>query len=484
VKETKGGVALSQENQSCLRFSLEESLWFRKGQEVEELVSISLDPDITIQENDQYVTIRGSLELTGEYKSYETNNENEDESVTSQKFVERVDTLEEGTCEFAHRFPVDITIPNNRIQSIYDIDVLVESFDYSIPERSCLKLAAELTISGLYGTGQQQQQQEEVEEIEVVYRAEPENEEVEEVEVELEAVQSSFQDNFLFEAEARRQQEEESVEVLPKFPTFNYQPQEEIDEEENESTWDLQEAISEENQPTWNLQEARNQQNQPAWNFQAANSEENQHAWNSQELNSEENQHAWNIQEANSEDNQAAWNIQEANSEDNEAAWNIQEANSENNQPTWNIQEVKSVENQPSWHLQEARSEASQPVQEAAEGVVVEAEPAPTGQLEVEVNQVEESSSSHEEPPPKNVKKKKAPKKKTMTLTEFFARKDDSTGHAKVKICIVQKGDTVSSVADRYDVSVQNLLRVNNLEINQDVYEGQVLYIPSSLAKK
>jgi len=407
---------LSQENQSCLRFSLEESLWFRKGQEVEELVSISLDPDITIQENDQYVTIRGSLELTGEYKSYETNNESEEEGVVSQKFVERVDAREEGTCEFSHRFPVDITIPNNRIQSIYDIDVLVESFDYSIPERSCLKLAAELTISGLYGTDQLQQPQEEVEEIEVVHRAELENadEEVEEVEVELETVQSNYQDNFLFEAEARKPQEEESVEVLPKFPTFNYQPQEEMEEEENEPAWELQAARNEESQPSWNIQEVKNAENQPSLN----------------------------------------------------------------------IQEEKSEESQPAWILQEARSEAGVPGPEDAEEIVSEAEQAPAGQVEEEVHQVEESSSAHEEPPPKNVKKKKAAKKKSMTLTEFFARKDESTEQARVKICIVQKGDTVNSVADRYDVSVQNLLRVNNLEINQDVYEGQVLYIPSSFAKK
>jgi stage VI sporulation protein D len=407
---------LSQENQSCLRFSLEESLWFRKGQEVEELVSISLDPDITIQENDQYVTIRGSLELTGEYKSYETNNESEEEGVVSQKFVERVDAREEGTCEFSHRFPVDITIPNNRIQSIYDIDVLVESFDYSIPERSCLKLAAELTISGLYGTDQLQQPQEEVEEIEVVHRAELENadEEVEEVEVELETVQSNYQDNFLFEAEARKPQEEESVEVLTKFPTFNYQPQEEMEEEENEPAWELQAARNEESQPSWNIQEVKNAENQPSLN----------------------------------------------------------------------IQEEKSEESQPAWILQEARSEAGVPGPEDAEEIVSEAEQAPAGQVEEEVHQVEESSSAHEEPPPKNVKKKKAAKKKSMTLTEFFARKDESTEQARVKICIVQKGDTVNSVADRYDVSVQNLLRVNNLEINQDVYEGQVLYIPSSFAKK
>jgi stage VI sporulation protein D len=71
-----------------------------------------------------------------------------------------------------------------------------------------------------------------------------------------------------------------------------------------------------------------------------------------------------------------------------------------------------------------------------------------------------------------------------MTLTEFFARKDESSAQAKVKVCIVQKGDTVNSVADRYDVSVQNLMRINNLELSQDIFEGQVLYIPGSLTKK
>ncbi|MEH7094740.1 stage VI sporulation protein D [Neobacillus vireti] len=374
MKDTKGGVALSQENQSCLRFSLEESLWFRKGQEVEELVSISLDPDITIQENDQYVTIRGSLELSGEYKSYEASDVSEEEAVTSQKFVERVAELEEsGSCEFSHRFPVDITIPNNRIQSIYDIDVLVESFDYSIPERSCLKLSAELTISGLYGNEPVEQQQEEEQQYEVLHRYEVEEAEVE---VEQPAVHSNFENNFLFEAEARKPQEEEPVEILPTFPTFNYQPQVAEEEEEDYS---------------------------------------------------------------------------------------------------------------PAWNLQEARSEASQPeaVETTAEVIVVK-DHSPEHHEEVIIAEVEveSSSSSSEEPPPKAQKKKKAAKKKSMTLTEFFARKDERTAQTKLKVCIVQKGDTVASVADRYDVSVPNLLRENNLELNQDVYEGQVLYIPGTLAKK
>jgi stage VI sporulation protein D len=373
---------LSQENQSCLRFSLEESLWFRKGQEVEELISISLDPDITIQENDQYVTIRGSLELTGEYKSYEASDVSEEEAVSSQKFVERVAELEEqGSCEFSHRFPVDITIPNNRIQSIYDIDVLVESFDYSIPERSCLKLSAELTISGLYGNEQVEQQQEIEPEYEVLHRNEEEEEEIE-VEVEQPAVHSTYENNFLFQAEARKpQEEEEPVEILPKFPTFNYQPQVEAEEEEEEEE-----------------------------------------------------------------------------------------------------------EYSPAWNLQEARSEASQPeaVETTAEVIVVK-DNAPHHHEEIFIAEaeVESSSSSSEEPPPKAKKNKKAAKKKkSMTLTEFFGRKDERTAQTKLKVCIVQKGDTVASVADRYDVSVPNLLRENNLELNQDVYEGQVLYIPVTLAKK
>jgi stage VI sporulation protein D len=356
---------LSQENQSCLRFSLEETLWFRKGQEVEELVSISLDPDITIQESDQYVTIRGSLELSGEYKSYDAGNDSGEDGKASQKFVERVAELEEGNCEFSHRFPVDITIPNNRIQSIYDIDVLVESFDYSFPERSCLKLSAELTISGLYGS---EPEQEEAEELELLHRADIEDE-VEEINVEEPVAQSRDEDNFLFTTEARKQQEDQPVE-FPKYPNFSYQPQEQYEADPY--------------RPSWNYQEARN--------------------------------------------------------------------------------EGKHVE------------------VEIEEEIVVEDVPDEEVYFEKGAN-VDESSSSSDEAPKKK-KKKLFAKKKSMTLTEFFARKDEGQAQTRLKMCIVQKGDTVESLAERYDVTTQHLLRVNNLEINQDVYEGQVLYIPAALAKK
>ena len=257
-----------------------------------------------------------------------------------------------------------------RIQSIYDIDVLVESFDYSLPERSCLKLSAELTISGLYGNEEQLEAQieEQQSELEILHRSQHENEDEEEVYQQ--PVQANpYAESFLFETEARKpREEEEKQDVFPQFPNFSYQ-----------------------------------------------------------------------------------------------------------------AQEFESVEQyQPSWSLQESRSEGNHPFEVVEEIAEVQAE---NVYVEEDATIIEESSSSSEQAP-KQVKKKKAAKKKSMTLTEFFARKEEGAEQAKLKVCIVQKGETIESLADRYDVTVQNLLRVNHLELSQDVYEGQVLYIPVGLAQK
>jgi stage VI sporulation protein D len=362
--ETKGGIALSQENQSFLRFSLEESLWFRKGQEVTELVSISLDPDITIQENDQYVTIRGSLELTGEYNSQNDQQEDDDENITTQKYIQFVEERDGGVCEFSHRFPVDITIPNNRIQSIYDIDVFVESFDYAIPERSCLKLSAELTINGLYGVQQNENNGE------LLYPAQSAREGADQNE-QLTTENVSDQD-LLFEVEARKLPDEEKVEEPVSFPTFS----------SGETNYDI----------------------------------------------------------------------------DKERALFFKK-------------KVKMEDEL----VESAQTES-----------VGEVSPNETVDAVIILEESSSSSSSTDESPPKQeeVKKVKSSKKKTMTLTEFFARKEEDAAQAKLKICIVQKGDTLDQLAERYDVTIQNLLRVNHLEINQDVSVGQVLYIPVAPARK
>jgi stage VI sporulation protein D len=348
----KGGVALSQGNQSCLRFSLEESVWFQRGQEVEELLSISLDPNITIQEDDQYVTIRGSLDLTGEYKRPNGAAEGDGAWDSVQKWVQNVEERDEGICEFAHQFPVDITIPTYRVRNLNEIDVVIETFDYLLPERSCLKLSADLNISGLYGEQEVVEEQEEL--LEVVHRSSAEEDQ--DVETEDDSEYESF------EVEARQEQSFFSEPVLAE--SSSYQP----------ST--------------------------PEISFAAYRSEQ-----------------------------------------------------------------------QPSETNVEADGEMQIEVPEATN--------------ETEDVDLEEEVVSPEASPNilQNIKNKLT-NKKSMSISEFLARKEDHNDAAKLKVCIVQNGESADMLAERYQVTVQQLLKVNHLELNQDVHEGQVLYIPQVFAKK
>lgn len=143
------------QNQSSIRFSLEELIWFKKGQEVEELLSISLDPHITIQELEQYVVIKGNLYLSGEYIGC---GEEEGEDVLFRKYVQSVQYREEdGIFEFYQSFPVDVTIPKTRIADIEELDVNIEGFDYQFHGTDCLKINADIAIEGILQDGDEEE---------------------------------------------------------------------------------------------------------------------------------------------------------------------------------------------------------------------------------------------------------------------------------------------------------------------------------------
>ena len=77
----------------------------------------------------------------------------------------------------------------------------------------------------------------------------------------------------------------------------------------------------------------------------------------------------------------------------------------------------------------------------------------------------------------KERKSNKWKNKQSLTLSEFFARKEEDA-HAKLKVVIVQNGDSLNSLSERYHVPVAQLQKVNQIELNHDISEGQVLYIP------
>ena len=511
----KGGVALSQGNESCLRFSLEESVWFQKGQEVEELVSISLAPNITIHENEQYVTIQGALELTGEYQRYNDGSSEEEDLFTAPKFVHHVEEREEGLYEFSHRFPVDITIPNNRIQSINDIYVEVESFDYLFQERSCMKLTADLTITGLYGDQQHKPAHEETE--------------VEEFQLEVanrEATVDEIEDHIEWSHEQRTEEQEEPIILDHEYEPFAVEARKSADDTEekvvsiNKST-ELFEA------PQLPVNEAK----EPEITFSAARSEA------PQEVVEEVVEEAPEVElqpvpeaelqpQVETQPEVEEFQLEVANREatvdeiEDHIEWSHEQRTEEQEEPIildheyepFAVEARKSADDteekvvsinkstelfeapqlpvneakEPEITFSAARSEAPQEVVEEVveEAPEVELQPVPEAEIQPQVEtqpEVEEESSSS--PPQPKVKKKKS-SKKGMSLTEFFARKEETEDLTKLRVAIVQSGETIEQLASRYEVPVQQLLKVNHLELNQDIYEGQVLYIPIPIAHK
>jgi stage VI sporulation protein D len=459
----KGGVALSQGNPSFLRFSLEESVWFQKGQEVADLISISLDPNIFIKENEQYVTIQGALELSGEYRRNEIGGEEDEDSFAAPKFIQVVEDRGEGINEFTHFFPVDITIPNNRIENLNDIDVIIESFDYVFPERSCMKLTANLTITGLYGDQQHASQETQVaEDLEPLYRSSAATTAVEEEPVETANASA-----------AEREAEEEFTEIKVEFSPSR-------SEEEAEQATELPAAQSPEEyvKSSPENENALEGMESPAVNEVQEKMEEEALPGARKTFGRDPQEVVASIEDQlyapfEAEARKRPENVKpaEVRAEPNEEEASEIEAEVISKAPEVSFQAQKRNEAPPSageiYGMVESPSDSSVDV---VEGTVVEAE-------------MESESSSSEESPEKQPKKKKASKKKSMSLTEFFARKEEEEDVTKLKMYIVQGGDTIDLVAERYEITVQKLLSVNRLEISQDIAEGQVLYIPVSPAR-
>ena len=151
-----------------LRFSLKESVWFQKGQEVEELLSISLDPDVEIEELDHEVIVRGQLDLTGEYVARQDDSAYSLRDLSPAKSIDYVETREDGVNELVHSFPLEISIPRNRVKVIEELYVSIEEFDYELKENGCLQLLADISITGLCDEERSEDEVEEEEE-ETVY---------------------------------------------------------------------------------------------------------------------------------------------------------------------------------------------------------------------------------------------------------------------------------------------------------------------------
>src|SRR5699024_858323 len=108
---------------------------------------------ISIQTFHEYVSIRGVIELSGDYYKIQVSNILDDEPTEmnyhEMNFIEQVIDKTDTQAAFMHRFPVEISIPSYRVNDLEDVTVQVSSFDYEIPNHHQMKISATIEIEGI-----------------------------------------------------------------------------------------------------------------------------------------------------------------------------------------------------------------------------------------------------------------------------------------------------------------------------------------------
>lgn len=161
IRCSEGG----QKMQNSFIFELNETVYFRKNQQVLEMIGISLEPDISIQSFDEDIAIQGSIQLQGDYVKQDISENESSIDVTedySRRYIDTVMDIDESLAHFSHQFPVEISIPKKRVPDLDQLLVEIESFDYTLNEENQLDIQSTIMIQGIQGEEEKEEQKEAV----------------------------------------------------------------------------------------------------------------------------------------------------------------------------------------------------------------------------------------------------------------------------------------------------------------------------------
>ncbi|GFM14955.1 spore coat morphogenetic protein SpoVID [Bacillus sp. FW1] len=551
-----------------LQFSVEESICFQKGQEVSELLSISLDPDIRVQEVNDYVSIRGSLELTGEYNIDQ--NKHTEEMYTDKRFVEQVRKREDGSAELAHCFPVDITIPKNKVSHLQDVFVFIDAFDYQLTDSRILTIQADLAIEGLLDDTQDKEPEIPLYEASEAFReeelSEPPAHNVEEPgasSAEKAVLQDEPPELFVSKAGLREELETEKAESEPPESVAS-EPEaredgKEEDEAEEPAVMEAEvrtEKAESEPEPAASeieiheIVKAKKETAEPAAAADVrekadspAEDELREHAGAEESPALEAEHHSETVvkeekaetsiheyalrQEAQNEEepqsDQAGTALCQEETEQDGALENVPEAalSIEDSRESASAVYAENDKADLHFHFHQKTSseEASQeespepayrtflPEQEEEDSFysapkLLEEEEQEDESFEIEVRKTPPAEEPMEETPFQSFQlpesseterketnavsrvspaaETKEPQTKesdnSLYLTKLFTREEDE--FSRMKICIVQQEDTIERLCERYEITSQQLIRMNSLALDDELKAGQILYIP------
>ncbi|TMV11103.1 LysM peptidoglycan-binding domain-containing protein [Paenibacillus thermoaerophilus] len=487
------------EQPSGLRFDIYERVHLDEDiSGIHELEEIELSPDIQVEVKDDQAVVQGKLVLSGRYYS--------------QREARSAVPL-------AHEIPVEITLPLSRVPSLESISVEIENFDVDLVTNRSLNVTGILSLSGIELTDSRPQETWQEEEVLFIHQPDPPQT------FPLQPGPPSFQPDSSFSPYDVQRGESQPAPITPYQPVDPFAP------------FDASSRPPQPVNPVWwsppppfpPYGEAREPEAQPLpYDPQHANisglvwpSEEPQPAnisglvWPS-----EEPQHAnagnlsWTAEETQPE---------EVRGEDEaEPDWELsrEEADvslaQELPEEPDAAEEPELSDSEPEPAPEPASAPASAPAREepkvylhqlpekpktepAAADPAPSREPAPFREREIPAA-AEPAAEAEPEVPVKHAipgsRELKALLARAPSADEravpqpaqppvgsvewkklFLSGREEPHRFRKLRLCIVQKEDTLDSIASKYQLKPQELSLFNRLS-SSHVEEGQILYIP------
>ncbi|KFM92412.1 MULTISPECIES: LysM peptidoglycan-binding domain-containing protein [Bacillus] len=488
-----------------LQFSVEESICFQKGQEVSELLSISLDPDITVQEVNDYVSIRGSLELTGEYNIDQTREYAE--LPATSRFVEDVKLKGDGSAELTHCFPVDITIPKDKVNHLNDVFVFIDAFDYQLTDARMLTIQADLAIEGLLNVSGEAGEEEPrtmpaavqpEEELEPAFRSPSNDEEQGKEEEFLIQLDRSYEEQDEEQPYEEAEETDTDAEAVPIYQSFLGDDTEETKpfftaslsaaERTKREMENPKDAALEHPEEEYELKREKVEAKPEEYELKREKVEakpEEYELKEEKEAKPEEHELIREKVEAKPEEYELK-EEKEAKPEEYELKREEAEAEPEPLQRAYQTHdEPKETPFYGVPPLLEEDQNDREPetfeveVTQKAEAIDEEEEAGHTIEIpEYSFHEQTEPEEERDEMPAADDQEVSAKENdNALYLTKLFTKQGEEE-FTRMRMCIVQQNDTIDLLCERYDINVQQLIRMNSLSLDEELKEGQILYIP------
>ncbi|WP_331837578.1 LysM peptidoglycan-binding domain-containing protein [Bacillus paralicheniformis] len=475
-----------------LQFSVEESICFQKGQEVSELLSISLDPDITVQEVNDYVSIRGSLELTGEYNIDQTREYAE--LPATSRFVEDVKLKGDGSAELTHCFPVDITIPKDKVNHLNDVFVFIDAFDYQLTDARMLTIQADLAIEGLLNVSGEAGEEEPrtmpaavqpEEELEPAFRSPSDDEEQGKEEEFLIQLDRSYEEQDEEQPYEEAEETDTDAEAVPIYQSFLGDDTEETKpfftaslsaaERTKREMENPKDAALEHPEEEYELNREKVEAKPEEYELKREKVEAKPEEYElKEEKEAKPEEYEQKREKAEEKPEEYELKREEAEEEPEPLQRAYQPHDEPKETPFYGVPpllEEDQNDREPETFEVEVTQEAEAIDEEEEAGHTIEIP-------EYSFHEQTEPEEERDEMPAADDQEVSAKENdNALYLTKLFTKQGEEE-FTRMRMCIVQQNDTIDLLCERYDINVQQLIRMNSLSLDEELKEGQILYIP------